>query len=72
MVIVNDAQKCRDSVIGSAESSRLAQWVALRLSIAEHWSSKEDQYSNCFLLTPLDADCGHAPALNSETPVRVD
>ena len=35
MVIVNDAQKCRDSVISSAESSRLAQWVASRLSIAE-------------------------------------
>lgn len=35
MVTVNDAQKCRDSVIGSAESSWLAQGVALLLPIAE-------------------------------------
>lgn len=35
MVTVNDAQKYRDSVIGSAEPSRPAQWVALHLPIAE-------------------------------------
>lgn len=35
MATVNDAQKYRDSVIGSAEPSRLAQWVALHLPIAE-------------------------------------
>lgn len=35
MVTVNDARKHGDSVTGSAESSRLAQWVALHLPTAE-------------------------------------
>lgn len=35
MVIVNDAQKYRDSGTGSAASSRPAQWVTSHLPIAE-------------------------------------
>lgn len=35
MATVSDAQKYRYSVIGSAEPSRLAQWVALDLPFAE-------------------------------------
>lgn len=34
MVTVNDAQKYRDSIIGSAESSGSARWVALHPMIA--------------------------------------
>lgn len=40
MVTVNSAQKYRDSIIDSAESSRLAQWVALNLPFAESQSVK--------------------------------
>lgn len=43
MVTVNNAQKYRDSIIDSAESStesKLAQWVALNLPFAESQSVK--------------------------------
>lgn len=40
MVTVNNAQKYRDSITDSAESSRPAQWVALNLPFAESQSVK--------------------------------
>ena len=40
MVTVNNAQKYRDSITDSAESSRPAQWDALNLPFAESQSVK--------------------------------
>ena len=40
MVTVNNAQKYRDSITDSAESSRPAQWTALNLLFAESQSVK--------------------------------
>lgn len=40
MVTVNDAQKYRDSLTGSAQSSKLAQWDALPLPVVELESLK--------------------------------
>lgn len=63
---VGDAQKYTATAFGFAELSRLAQWSpGYRI-----WVAAEGHSSDCFLLPPSHAGCGHAPVLNSGTPGR--